>query len=46
MGLDRDVGSLEAGKLADLLLVEGDPTADVSALSRVAAVFLGGRRIR
>ena len=46
MGLDRDVGTLEAGKLADLVVVEGDPTADVHALGRVAAVFLGGRRIR
>lgn len=46
MGVDRDVGSLEPGKLADLLLVAGDPTADVRALTRVAAVFLGGERIR
>jgi imidazolonepropionase-like amidohydrolase len=46
MGVDRDVGTLEAGKLADILVVEGDPTADVNALGRVAAVFLGGRRVR
>jgi len=46
MGLDREVGSLEAGKLADLLVVDGDPTADVSALSRVVAVWLGGQRVR
>jgi imidazolonepropionase-like amidohydrolase len=45
MGVDRDVGSLEAGKYADLLLVDGDPTTDVGALSRVAAVWLGGQRI-
>ncbi|MBI3978409.1 MAG: amidohydrolase family protein [Chloroflexi bacterium] len=46
MGVGGDVGSLEPGKLADLLLVEGDPTVDVNALGRVAAIFLGGVRIR
>ena len=46
MGVDRDVGSLEPGKLADLLLVRGDPTVDVTALSEVGAVFLGGQRVR
>jgi imidazolonepropionase-like amidohydrolase len=46
MGLDRDVGSLEPNKYADLLLVDGDPTTDVSALSRVAGVWLGGKRVR
>jgi imidazolonepropionase-like amidohydrolase len=44
MGVDGDVGSLEVGKYADLLLVESDPTVDPSALSRVAAVWLGGQR--
>lgn len=42
MGLDDDVGSLESGKQADLLLVDGDPTGDIMALEQVAAVFLGG----
>jgi imidazolonepropionase-like amidohydrolase len=42
MGVARDVGSLEVGKLADLLLVDGDPTTDTTALTRVSAVFLGG----
>ena len=42
MGLARGVGSLEVGKLADLLVIDGDPTADVAALGRVVGVFLGG----
>ena len=46
MGLGKDVGSLEKGKYADLLLVDGDPTADISALKRVKAVYLGGNQVR
>ena len=42
--LDR-VGTVEPGKEADLLIVEGDPSKDVAALGRVVAVFKGGRRV-
>jgi len=42
--LDR-VGTVEVGKEADLLVVEGDPTRDIDALTRVVAVFKGGRRV-
>ncbi len=37
-----DRGVLEPGRLADLLVVEGDPTADLTALSRVRMVIKGG----
>jgi imidazolonepropionase-like amidohydrolase len=46
MGVARDVGSLEVGKFADLVVVDGDPSMDTSALSRVEAVFVGGEPIR
>ncbi len=46
IGLDSDVGSLEVGKYADLLLTKGDPISDVTALKRIGAVFLGGLRVR
>lgn len=36
-------GTLEAGRLADVVAVEGDPLADISALRRVRLVVLGGR---
>jgi imidazolonepropionase-like amidohydrolase len=36
------VGSLEPGKLADLIAVGGDPLADVRALERVGFVMKGG----
>ncbi len=38
----QDVGRLEPGALADLLVVEGDPVADLSALRRVRATVAGG----
>jgi hypothetical protein len=37
------IGSIERGKQADLVLVEGDPVADIHAVRRVALVLQGGR---
>jgi imidazolonepropionase-like amidohydrolase len=42
-GISERLGTIEVGKLADLLLVEGDPLADISALRQVQRVMLGGR---
>ncbi|MFO1468705.1 MAG: amidohydrolase family protein [Steroidobacteraceae bacterium] len=36
---DHEVGSIEPGKLADLLLVDGDPTVDLNALRKVRMVL-------
>jgi imidazolonepropionase-like amidohydrolase len=36
------LGSVEVGKLADLLLVEGDPLSNISAMRRVKRVMLNG----
>ena len=43
IGRDREVGSLESGKLADLLVVRGDPTRDISHARQIDTVLLGGR---
>jgi len=40
--LQDTTGSIEKGKAADLLLVEGDPVEDLAALRRVTAVFKAG----
>lgn len=45
MGLGSETGTLEAGKLADLLVIDGDPLADITILqdrARLLAVFKGG----
>jgi imidazolonepropionase-like amidohydrolase len=42
MGKDAQVGSVEAGKRADLILVDGDPLRDFSALRRVSRVVANG----
>jgi imidazolonepropionase-like amidohydrolase len=43
IGLGEQVGTLEAGKAADLIAIGGDPTADLRALERVTWVLQGGR---
>lgn len=42
LGLSAEVGSLEAGKRADLIAVTGDPIKDVTLLKRVAFVMKDG----
>ena len=42
LGRDRDVGSVEPGKRADLILIDGDPAADPAAMDRITTVFKGG----
>ena len=43
LGISDRVGSLDIGKVADLVAVSGDPLADVAALERVILVVKEGR---
>jgi imidazolonepropionase-like amidohydrolase len=42
MGLEKEIGTVEKGKSADLLIVAGDPTADVANLRKARYVVRGG----
>jgi len=42
----EDVGAVSPGKYADMIAVEGDPLADVSALSNVIGVMKGGAVVK
>lgn len=42
LGLSLQLGTLESGRLADLVVVDGDPLDDLSDLKRIQAVVLGG----
>lgn len=43
--LDKDMGTLEKGKYADLITVKGNPLEDLAALEKVTRTYVGGRRM-
>jgi len=43
LGMDREIGSLEVGKLADMVILDGDPLENIRNTERVDTVVLGGR---
>ena len=43
LGMAKDIGSLEAGKLADLIVLGADPLADIGNSDKIEQVMLGGR---
>lgn len=44
--MSKDLGSLEAGKYADVIAVVGDPLADISLLENVKFVMKGGKVVK
>jgi imidazolonepropionase-like amidohydrolase len=42
VGMADQIGTLEPGKLADVIFVPGDPLVDVTVLERVSKTWKGG----
>jgi len=45
-GVEKDIGSIEKGKFADIIAVSGNPLSDLSEMERVRFVMKGGTVIR
>ena len=43
LGADAQIGSLETGKLADLVVIDGNPLEDIRQTVKVTWVMRGGR---
>jgi imidazolonepropionase-like amidohydrolase len=46
LGLLKDLGTVEKGKLADVIVVAGNPLQNMAAMKRVAYVVKGGVRYK
>ena len=45
MGLEEQLGTLEPGKWADLVVLNANPLTDIRNLREIEAVWIGGRRL-
>jgi imidazolonepropionase-like amidohydrolase len=46
LGKQRDLGTIEPGKLADIIVVDGNPLYDITALAHVERVVKGGQVLK
>jgi imidazolonepropionase-like amidohydrolase len=46
LSLDKDMGTIEPGKYADLVAVSGDPLTDITVMEHVAWVMKGGAVVK
>ena len=45
IGVGDDLGSIEEGKLADMILLNADPVADIRNTTKIDSVYKGGQRV-
>jgi len=43
MGVNKDRGVIAPGKLADMVLIDGDPIRNISDINKITTVIKGGR---
>ncbi|MDI9337257.1 MAG: amidohydrolase family protein [Alphaproteobacteria bacterium] len=43
---DKEIGTIEPGKFADIIAVKGDPLTDISELQKVKFVMIGGKVVK
>jgi imidazolonepropionase-like amidohydrolase len=46
LGREMDLGAIEKGKLADLVLLDADPLDDIGNTRKISAVVVGGQMFR
>ena len=45
LGMANEIGTIDVGRMADIIAVEGDPSEEIEALQRVRFVMIGGRAV-
>ena len=43
LGMEKDLGTIEKGKVANLVLLDADPSADIRNITKISKVFLAGK---
>jgi len=46
IGIDQTVGTIEAGKIADLVVFSADPTANIENIDKIDLVIKNGKIIK